>query len=200
MNRTISAAVVQAVAALAVLGLPASAQEEPSRATAPDVVRRYYDALLVADTATAEALSNGMLPIDFSKVEGVRVGTAQPRDSCAALPSIPASGPAAAPDPEVRRIRDSVSGVLDSLFAGMEGAEACATVPTELVVVPREDGPDVVVSFPTHVRRLEDGWRVDAFTTGTKAAPAVLETISGLLRDLGDALEQHGGAAADSGG
>ena len=53
------------------------------------------------------------------------------------------------------------------------------------------------VEFSSSVRRTDDGWRVEAFETGTRAAPAVLRTMGSLLRDLGDALE---GAAGDSSG
>lgn len=161
--------------------------------------RAYYDALLAADTAAARARSNGLLPIDFGKIEGVRLGEATDRDECPSLPEIPDHVLARADTGPGRRTLDSIAGVLDSLFASMRGAERCAEVPTTLVAgsVGGQDREEVAIRYPTLLRLAPDGWRVDAFVTGKEAVPAYVRMMGSLLGRLGDALER---AATDSAG
>ena len=170
---------------------PAAAQD----GSAPETVRTYYEALLSADSATAHGVSNGMLPIDFGRIDHVELDDPRPLEACPELPQIPPTVREGADTGAHRRTLDSIAGVLDSLFRGMRGAERCAEVPTTLVVAGTTSRQRVTVEFPTSVRLTDDGWRVEAFETGTRAAPAVLRTMSSLLRDLGDALR---GAASDS--
>lgn len=175
---------------------PAASAQEAGPVPA---ARAYYDALLAADTAAARARSNGLLPIDFGKIEGVRLGEATDRGECPPLPEIPDHVLARADTGAGRRTLDSIAGVLDSLFASMRGAERCADVPTTLVVgdVGGEDREEVAIRYPTLLRLAPGGWRVDAFVTGKEAVPAYVRMMGSLLGRLGDALER---AATDSAG
>lgn len=205
MRRLVS--VPSAAVALVCIGLagvvaPAAAQEEgreearetgPEEGSADAVARAYYGALIAADTVDARALSNGLLPIDFGRIDSALVAEPEPMDACPALPEIPARLREGAASEERRRLLDSLASVLDSLHGPMRGAERCVEAATTLVVSGHRSGKRVTVEYPTLLRLLPDGWRVDAFETGREAVPAVLATMGSLLRDLNEALESRGG-------
>lgn len=170
----------------------AAAQEVP----ADEVARGYYEALLAADTAAARARSNGLLPVAFGKLDSVQVGDPEPVDPCPDLPEIPASLREGAGTEEQRRYFDSIAAAMDSLLGPMRGAERCVEVATTLIVAETPSSKRVTVAYPTLLRLLPEGWRVDAFVTGQEVAPALLGTMGSLLRDLGEALpsQQEGGS------
>lgn len=172
---------------------PAAAQD----GTAVEAARTYYDALLAADTTAARRVSNGLLPIDFGRIDSVRLDEPVDLEECPELPELPARLRQGTDTGVHRRTLDSIAGVMDSLFRGLRDAERCAKVPTTLIVAGSPSQNRFTVEFPTSARMADDGWRVEAFGTGTRAAPAVLRTMGSLLRDLGDALEE---ATADSAG
>ncbi len=184
--------------AVAPAGAQAAAQEvgrdaDRDEASADQVARAYYGALIAADTAEARARSNGLLPIDFGRIDSALVADPEPMDACPTLPEIPARLREAAGSEERRRMLDSLASVLDSLHGPMRGAERCVEAPTTLVVAGHPSGRRVTVDYPTVLRLLPEGWRVDAFETGREAVPAVLTTMGSLLRDLNEALESMGG-------
>lgn len=170
----------------------AAAQEVPA-----DVVARgYYEALLAADTAAARARSNGLLPVAFGKLDSVQVGDPEPVDACPDLPEIPPSLREDAGTEEQRRFYDSIAASIDSVFGPMRSAERCVEVATTLILAETPSRKRVTVAYPTLLRLLPEGWRVDAFVTGQEVAPALLSTMGSLLRDLGEALPSGEGGGS----
>lgn len=187
-----------AAVALVCVGAAGAAAQEVGEAgrdegSADEVARAYYGALIAADTAEARARSNGLLPIDFGRIDSALVAEPEPMDACPALPEIPARLREGAASEERRRLLDSLASVLNSLHGPMREAERCVEAATTLVVSGHPSGRRVTVEYPTLLRLLPEGWRVDAFETGREAVPAVLTTMGSLLRDLNEALESMGG-------
>ena len=184
---TLSVAVTLVVAAAVTAG---SGRGGGASSPPPEeAASRYYQALLAGDTTAAERVSNGMLPVDFTVIDSVRLGAVETVEPCPDLPDLP-DGLASRADSGRRRMLDSISSVFDSLFGAFRGADRCVDVETILVQVTPDDRANTTVEYLTHLRRTDGRWLVEAFTTGTRVPSAVLKTMGSQLRELSEVLQQ----------